>query len=89
MAQTLLDKIKILVSANLHGLLDRALESNSLAVFDEYIRQAQDAMETLRSALVDIAVTVRTLRAKYDQVADEAASLDLQVDAALKSNKTV
>src|SRR5262249_12299800 len=89
MAQSLLGKIRILISASLHSLLDRALESNSLAVFDDYIRQAQSSMETLRSALIDLKVTVKTLAVKYDQSADEAAKLDLQVDAALKANKTV
>jgi phage shock protein A len=89
MAESLLGKIKVLVSASLHSLLDRALETNSLAVFDEYIRQAQAAMETLKAALVDISVTVKTLRAKYDSTADEAASIDLQIDAALKSGKNV
>jgi phage shock protein A len=89
MAQTLLGKIKILISASLHSLLDSALESNSLAVFDEYIREAERSMETLRSALVDLKVTIKTLQAKYDDAADDAAKLDLQIDEALRQNKTV
>jgi phage shock protein A len=89
MAQTLLGKIQILISATLHSLLDRALESNSLAVFDEYIRDAEQSMETLKSALVDLSATIKTLRAKYDEASNEAAKLDLQVDAALQQNKNV
>lgn len=89
MAQTLLGKIQILISASLHGLFDQALKSNSLAVFDEYIRDAERSMETLKSALVDLAVTIKTLHAKYDEAANEAARLDLQVDAALKADKNV
>src|SRR5256886_7135190 len=54
MPQTLLAKIKILVAATLHSIVDRALESNSLAVFDEYIRDAEQSMETLKSALADL-----------------------------------
>ncbi|MCC7446238.1 MAG: PspA/IM30 family protein [Anaerolineae bacterium] len=89
MAQTLLGKIQILISASLHSLFDQALRSNSLAVFDEYIRDAERSMETLKSALVDLSVTIKTLRAKYDDAADDAAKLDLQVDAALKADKNV
>jgi phage shock protein A len=89
MAQSLLDKVKILISASLHSLLDRALESNSLAVFDEYIREAERSMETLKSALVDLSVTIKTLRAKYEEASNEAARLDLQVDAALQADKSV
>ena len=89
MAQTLLGKIQILISASLHGLLDRALQSNSLAVFDEYIRDAEQSMDTLKSALVDLSVTIKTLRAKYEDASNEAAKLDLQVDAALQQNKNV
>ncbi len=89
MAQTLLGKIKILISASLHSLLDQALQSNSLAVFDEYIREAEQSMETLKSALADLSATIKNLRYKYDEASNEAAKLDLQVDAALQADKNV
>ncbi len=89
MPQTLLGKVKILISASLHSLLDSALQQNSLAVFDEYIREAERSMETLKSALADLSATIKTLRAKYNEASDEAARLDLQIDAALKADKTV
>ena len=38
---SLFEKINTLISANLHSMVDRALESNSVAVMDEYIRQAE------------------------------------------------
>ncbi|GAB4548110.1 MAG: hypothetical protein OHK0023_10600 [Anaerolineae bacterium] len=84
---SLLQKIGILVSATLHSILDRALQANSVGVFDEYIRQAESSMKMLESALVDLKITVKSIRTKYDNAADEAAKLDLQVDAALKSGK--
>ncbi|MCE7947009.1 MAG: hypothetical protein DYG88_06230 [Chloroflexi bacterium CFX4] len=84
---TLLQKIGILISATLHSIVDRALESNSVGVFDEYIRQAESSMKLIQSTLIDLKTTVKTLRAKYDQAADEAARLDLQIDQALKAGK--
>jgi len=87
MAQSILQKIGILVSATLHSIVDRALESRSVAVFDEYIRQASESMRTIEAALVDLKATVRTLHSKYNAAADEAAKLDLQIDAALKAGR--
>ena len=89
MAQTLLGKIKILINATLHSLVDRALETNSLGVFDEYIREAEQSMETLKSALIDLRATTQMLKRKYDEASDEAAKLDMQVDGALKGNKAM
>lgn len=87
MAQSLLGKIGVLLSASLHSILDRALQQNSLAVFDEYIRQAQESMEMLRSTTVDLSGSTKTLKRKYDEESREAAEIDLQIDAALKKNK--
>jgi phage shock protein A len=83
----LLQKIGILVSATLHSIVDRALQANSVAVFDEYIRQAENSMRLIQSALVDLKATVKTLHTKYNQAADEAARLDLQIDQALRAGK--
>lgn len=87
MAQSLLQKIGILVSATLHSIVDRALESNSLGVFDEYVRQAENSMRLIEDALVDLKVTVKSLEVKYNRAADEAAKLDLQIDQAIKGGK--
>jgi phage shock protein A len=87
MAQTLLGKIGILVSATLHGLLDQALRANSLGVFDEYIRQAENSMRLLEDALVDLKATVKGLAGKYDRAADDAARFDLEIDKLLKAGK--
>jgi phage shock protein A len=87
MGQSVLSKIGILISATLHGIVDRALEANSLGVFDEYIRQAEGGMTMLETAITDLKVTVKSMQRKYDAAADEAAKLDMQIDAALKANK--
>ncbi len=87
MPQSLLGKIGLLISATLHSIVDRALESNSLGVFDEYIRQAETSMRLLRDALIDLRATIKSLKTKYEAAANDAAKLDLQVDAALKADK--
>ncbi len=86
--QTLLGKVKILISATLHSIVDQALQANSLDVFDEYIRQAERSMDALKDAMVDLGASVKMLKRKYDEAANDAAKLDLDVDQLLKADKT-
>jgi phage shock protein A len=86
---TLLQKIRTLISASMHSILDRALQQNSVVVFDEYIRQAQTSMEMVRGALIDLRSTVKTLKVRYDEAANDAAEFDMQIDAALKANQAI
>ncbi len=85
---TLLGKVKTLVSATLHSIVDQALQANSIDVFDEYIRQAQHSMQLLKEAMIDLGASIKTLKRKYDESANEAAKFDLEVDQLLKANKT-
>ena len=38
---SLLEKAQTLIQANLHDMVDRALEANSVAVMKQYIRDAE------------------------------------------------
>jgi phage shock protein A len=84
---SLLSKVKILLSASLHSIVDRAIEANSIEVFDEYVRQAERSIEAFKDTMVDLGASVKTLKRKYDQAANEAAKLDIQIDQLLKANK--
>jgi len=86
--QTLLGKVKTLLSATLHGIVDQALQSKSLDVFDEYIRQAERSTAAFKDTMIDLGASVKTLKRKYDESADAAAKLDFEVDTLLKANKT-
>ena len=44
---SLFEKVAVLISANLHALVDQALKSNSLAVIDQYVRQVEENLEDL------------------------------------------
>jgi phage shock protein A len=85
---TLLGKVKTLLSATLHSIVDRALQANSIEVFDDYIRQAERSMQAFKETMVDLGASIKTLKRKYDEAADDAAKLDFQVDELLKANKT-
>jgi phage shock protein A len=87
MAQSLFQKIDTLIKANLHAMVDRALDANSVAVLDEYIRQAEDNLDDLEDALVTIKGQVKTLQRKYETFQAEAEALDRDIDRLLSLGK--
>ena len=84
---SLLNKVQTLISANLHALVDNALKANSVAVFDEYIRQAEDNLDELQDALVTVRGQVKTLHRKYEMFQGEAEQLDADIDRLLRVGK--
>ena len=84
---SLLEKVKTLIAANLHALVDQALKSNSLAVIDQYIRQVEDNLEDLEDAAATIGGEVKTLKRKYDEFAAKSAELDRNIDLMLREGK--
>lgn len=86
--QTLLGKVKTLLSATLHSIVDQALQSKSLDVFDEYIRQAERSTAAFKETMIELGGSIKTLKRKYDESAVGAAKLDFEVDTLLKANKT-
>jgi phage shock protein A len=87
MAQSILDKINTLISANLHAMVDSALQANSVKVMDEYVRQAERNLENLEDATVTVGGSVKTLKRKYDEISAEAEKLDRDIDTLLTSGK--
>ncbi len=84
---SLLEKVGTLISANLHALVDAALKANSVAVMDEYIRQAENNLEALEDAAATVGGEVKTLKRKYDEFAAQAAKLDSDIDTLLTQKR--
>jgi len=84
---SLLEKVSTLISANLHAMVDAALKANSLAVFDEYIRQAENNLEALEDAAATVGGNVKTLARKVEQYQTDATKQDTDIDALLKQGK--
>jgi phage shock protein A len=83
----LFEKIQTLISANMHGLVDRALEGNSVKVMDEYIRQAEQNLEALEDSAATVGGTVRTLKRKYEEFSAAAEKLDRDIDTLIIKGK--
>ena len=84
---SLLEKIGTLISANLHYMVDEALKANSLAVFDQYIRQVENNLEELEDATATVGADVKTLQRKYEEFANKAAELDKNIDMFLSEGR--
>mgnify|MGYP000206239476 CR=1 FL=1 len=84
---SLLEKVQTLISANLHALVDKALQSNSLAVFDEYIRKIEDNLEDLEDAAATVGGQVKTLKRKTEEFEAKAAKLDKDIDTFLRKGR--
>ena len=84
---SLFQKLRTLVRANLHELADRAIQKSDLAVYDEYIRQAEGELEEFKQTIRPMIAQVKTTRRRREVLADKAAKLDALVDQFLLKNK--
>ena len=78
---SLISKIQTLINANLHALADRALERNSLKVYDEYLRQVEKNLEALEDSIATVGGTVKTLKRKHDEKTAQAEKMDYNIDS--------
>lgn len=87
MAPSFIEKVNALVGANLHGIVDRALESNSVRVMDEYIRQAERNLDALEDSAATVGGTVKTLKRKHEELATAAEALDRDIDSLILNGR--
>jgi phage shock protein A len=85
---SLLEKTQTLISANLHDMVDKALEANSVAVMKQYIRDAESNLDALEDAAATVGGEVKTLERKYKEYKQKADKLDRNVDALIMQGKT-
>lgn len=84
---SLLEKAQTLISANLHDMVDKALEANSVAVLKQYIRDAENNLEQLEDAAATVGGEVKTLERKYKEYKKKGDKLDRNVDALVMQGK--
>ena len=84
---SLLQKLRTLFKATLHEAADKALQKSDLAVYDEYIRQAERELEEFRQSIAPMFAQVKTSRRRREALANKAAELDALVDHFLVNDK--
>ncbi len=84
---SLLEKVSVLISANLHWMVNQALQANNMAVVDEYIRRVEDNLEALEDAAATVGGEAKTLRRKQREFEAKAEELDRNIDLFLREGK--
>ena len=77
---SLLEKVSILIKANMHYMADQALKANSVAVFNEYIREIENNLEDLGDAVATVGGQVKTMQRKRDEYQAQSDKLDRDID---------
>lgn len=80
---SLLEKVSTLISANLHYMIDQALQSNSPAVIDQYIRQVETNLGDLEDAAATVGGEVKSIKRRLSDQEQRHTELDRAVDAFL------
>ncbi len=84
---SLFSKLRTLFRATLHEAADKALQKSDLAVYDDYIRRAEQEIEEFKRSIVPMFEQVKTTKRRRQNLADKAAQLDFMVDEFLKKGK--
>ena len=85
---SLLEKTQTLIQANLHAMVDQALQANSPAVMKQYIRDAEKNLDDLEDAAATVGGEVKTLERKYNEYKKKGDQLDRNIDTLLMQGKS-
>lgn len=80
----ILDRVRLLLTANLNDLLDRALNANKPAVFDEQINLLRGSLEKITVALGESIGRERTLAREISELKIQLERMDAEIDRLLE-----
>jgi phage shock protein A len=84
---SILEKTQTLIQANLHAMVDKALEKNSVAVMKQYIRDAENNLDELEDAAATVGGEVKSMERKYKEYKKKADQIDRNIDTLLMQGK--
>jgi phage shock protein A len=84
---SLFRKLRTLFKATLHEMADQALQRSDLAVYDDYIRQAEREVNEFKQTITPMIAQVKTSRRRREALANRAAELDFMVDEFLRQSR--
>ena len=82
---SLLSKIQTLISADLNRLVDRSLDANDPAIFQQHIRELQKMQGQLTEEMLNLRAQITTMRRKSDEQQALVVKQDLEVDQLLQT----
>lgn len=82
---SLISKVQTLIAADVNRLLDRALEANQPALFQQHIRELQETQEQINDQIVSVQVELGHLRQRLAEQQAVVAKQDAEVDQLLQA----
>lgn len=82
--ESILGKVKLLLTANVQDVLNRALNANKPAVFDEQINLLQGSLEKITVALGESIGREKTLTREIGELKEQLAKTDSEIDRLLE-----
>ncbi len=79
----ILDRVALLLRANINDLLDRALSTNKPAVFDEQINQLNGSLDKISICLGEAMGRQTTLAREIEELRAQQAKTDAEIDRLL------
>ncbi len=81
---SILDRVGTLISANVNYLITQAMQANSVAMVDQYIRNVETNLEALEDAAATVGGEAKTLRRKHNEFQAQVDDLDRNIDIFLR-----
>lgn len=72
----IVEKVRVLSLAEVHGLLDKVIDLNSPKVLREYVREIEQALDSLHVAAADATAATRPLVRRKSQAETEKTNLE-------------
>lgn len=80
---SLLAKVKTLLGASFHDMIDKALKKNPIKTLNEYLRQHEEALEEMRSDRAVALGNLKTATRKVTETQDLLQRIESEIEAIL------
>jgi len=80
---SILDKVRTLLSASFHDMIDKALKRNPLKVLNEYLREHEEALDEMRSDRAVALGSLKTAKRKVIETQDMIDRIEEEIEAVL------
>ena len=83
---SILEKVRTLLSANFHDMIDQALKKDPIKVLNEYLRQHEEALDEMRSDRAVTLGSVKTAERKVTETQNLIKKIESEIEATDPSN---
>ena len=80
---SLLDKVKTLLSASFHDMIDKALKKNPIKTLNQYLREHEEALEEMRNDRAVALGNMKTASRKVIETQDMIQRIEEEIEAIL------